>query len=346
VTDPAPVSRRAAQTSGGQASQTSSGHTGRPLRTYLAFEKPIAELESKVNELKQLGQSGTVQIADEIRRLEQKAKTALVETYAKLTPWQKAEVARHPDRPHALDVIDALIEDFMPLSGDRYFGEDAAIVGGLGRLKSRPVMVIGHEKGSDTESRIRHNFGMAMPEGYRKAIRLMQMADKFSLPVITLVDTAGAYPGIAAEERGQAEAIARSTDCCLALGVPIVSVILGEGGSGGAIAIATANRTLMMEHAIYSVISPEGAASIIWRDSAKREEAAAALKITAQDLEHLGVIDEIVKEPLGGAHRDPAAAIRSIGTAVDAALDGFTGMAPAAVRAHRHKRFLDIGRTL
>lgn len=317
------------------------------IRTYLAFEKPIAELESKVAELKALGQNGiAVPIAEEIKRLEQKAKTALTETYAKLTPWQKAEVARHPERPHCLDVIKSLIDDFTSLSGDRYFGDDAAIVGGIGRFRSRSVMVIGHEKGSDTESRIKHNFGMAMPEGYRKAIRLMEMADKFNLPVITLVDTAGAYPGIAAEERGQAEAIARSTDCCLSLTLPIVSVILGEGGSGGAIAIATANRTLMLEHAIYSVISPEGAASIIWRDSAKREEAATALKITAQDLEQLGVIDEIVKEPLGGAHRDQAATIRSIGSAISAALDQFDGLSPAAIKAQRHTRFLEIGRRL
>jgi acetyl-CoA carboxylase carboxyl transferase subunit alpha len=329
------------------AQPTTTPPTRAPLRTYLAFEKPIAELESKVHELKALGQNGiAVPIQEEIKRLEQKAKTALVDTYAKLTAWQKAEVARHPERPHALDVIKALIEDYTPLAGDRYFGEDAAIVGGLGRFKGRPVMIMGHEKGSDTESRIRHNFGMAMPEGYRKAIRLMEMADRFGLPVITLVDTAGAYPGIAAEERGQAEAIARSTDCCLSLSVPIVSVILGEGGSGGAIAIATANRTLMMEHAIYSVISPEGAASIIWRDSAKREEAAAALKITAQDLENLGVIDEIIKEPLGGAHRDPAAAIRAIGAAVAASLNVLSAMSPADVKAHRHNRFLEIGRKL
>lgn len=317
------------------------------LRTYLDFEKPIAELESKVAELKALGESATaVPIAEEIKRLEQKAKAALTEIYSKLTPWQKALIARHPARPHSVDLIRELIDDFTPLSGDRYYGDDAAIVGGLGRFRSRPVMVIGNEKGSDTEGRIRHNFGMAMPEGYRKAIRLMEMADKFSIPVITFVDTAGAYPGIAAEERGQAEAIARSTDCCLGLTVPIVSVILGEGGSGGAIAIATANRTLMMEHAIYSVISPEGAASIIWRDSAKREEAATALKITAHDLEQLGVIDEIVREPLGGAHRDPAAAIKSIGTALVAALDTFDRMDPEAIRNQRHTRFLDIGRKL
>ena len=317
------------------------------IRTYCTFEKPIAELESKVSELKNIArQGGAVSINEEIKKLEQKAKGALIDTYAKLTPWQKAEVARHPERPHSLDVIGSLVEDFTQLSGDRYFAEDAAIIGGIGRFRGRSVMVIGHEKGSDTESRIKHNFGMAMPDGYRKAVRLMEMADKFNLPVITLVDTAGAYPGIAAEERGQAEAIARSTDCCLMLGVPIVSVILGEGGSGGAIAIATANRIIMLEHAIYSVISPEGAASIIWRDSTKREEAATAMKITAQDLITIGVIDEIVKEPVGGAHRDHASVIRSIGDAVAHALAEFDGKDAGEIKKHRHDRFLAIGRTL
>lgn len=331
-----------------RTSTSVSGPAARPaIRTYCSFEKPIAELESKVNELKGLArQGGAVSITEEIKKLEQKAKAALIDTYTKLTPWQKAEVARHPERPHALDVIGALVEDFTQLSGDRYFAEDAAIVGGIGRFRGRSVMVIGHEKGSDTESRIKHNFGMAMPDGYRKAVRLMEMADKFNLPVITLVDTAGAYPGIAAEERGQAEAIARSTDCCLMLGVPIVAVILGEGGSGGAIAIATGNRIIMLEHAIYSVISPEGAASIIWRDSTKREEAATAMKITAQDLVQIGVIDEIVKEPVGGAHRDHASAIRSIGDAVAHALNEFDGKTPAEIKKHRHDRFLAIGRTL
>jgi acetyl-CoA carboxylase carboxyl transferase subunit alpha len=316
------------------------------VRHYLEFEKPVAELESKVAELKALGggAGGGVSIGDEIKKLEQKAQTALADTYAKLTPWQKTLVARHPERPHALDYINALIEDYTPLAGDRYFAEDAAIVGGLGRFRGRSVMVIGNEKGSDTESRIAHNFGMAMPEGYRKAVRLMEMADKFGLPVITFVDTAGAYPGIGAEERGQAEAIARSTDTCLKVGVPIVAVIIGEGGSGGAIAIATANRILMLEHAIYSVISPEGAASIIWRDSNKKEEAATAMKITAQDLEGQGVIDDIVAEPLGGAHRDRARAIRVTGEAVGKALSEFDSMTPAAIRAQRHDRFLSIGR--
>jgi acetyl-CoA carboxylase carboxyl transferase subunit alpha len=316
-------------------------------RTYLDFEKPIAELESKVAELKAMqGGDNAVSISDEIKKLEQKAASALSETYAKLTPWQKTAVARHPERPHCLDYVAALFEDFTPLAGDRYFAEDAAIVGGLATFRGRPVVVIGNEKGSDVESRIRHNFGMAMPEGYRKAARLMEMADKFGLPVITLVDTAGAYPGIGAEERGQAEAIARSTDCCLKLGVPLIAVIIGEGGSGGAVAIATANRILMLEHAIYSVISPEGAASIIWRDSAKKEDAATAMKITAQDLEQLGVIDVIVTEPIGGAHRDHARMLRVAGEAIAKALAEFDGMKPDEVRRQRHERFLELGRAL
>jgi len=316
------------------------------IRTYLDFEKPIAELEGKVAELRTLEGGETVSIADEIRKLEQKAKTALVDTYAKLTPWQKTQVARHPDRPHCLDYIDQLIEDFTPLAGDRYFAEDQAIVGGLGRFRGRSIMVIGHEKGSDTEGRIRHNFGMAKPEGYRKAVRLMEMADKFSLPVITIVDTAGAYPGIGAEERGQAEAIARSTDCCLALGVPIIAVVIGEGGSGGAVAIASANRILMLEHAIYTVASPEAAASILWRDSTKAIDAATNMKITAQDLEGLGVIDVIIREPTGGAHRDRKLAIETAGEAIAKALSEFDGKSPAEIRKQRHDRFLTIGRSL
>jgi acetyl-CoA carboxylase carboxyl transferase subunit alpha len=321
--------------------------TTQPIRTYLEFEKPIAELEKKVAELSAIdGGESQVSIEEEVAKLKQKANQALIDTYSKLTPWEKTQVARHPERPHALDMIRGLIEDFTPLAGDRYFAEDAAIIGGPGRFRSRSVMVIGNEKGTDTESRIRHNFGMAMPEGYRKAVRLLEMADKFAIPVVTLVDTAGAYPGIGAEERGQAEAIARSTDCCLRLGVPIVSVIIGEGGSGGAVAIATANRILMLEHAIYSVISPEGAASIIWKDSQKKEEAATAMKITAQDLERLGVIDKIVREPIGGAHRDPSAAIGATGAAIEAALSEFDGMAPAAIRQQRHDRFMQIGRGL
>jgi acetyl-CoA carboxylase carboxyl transferase subunit alpha len=315
------------------------------LRTYLDFEKPILELENKVAELKALQTDGKgPQITDEITKLEQKAKAALADTYAKLTPWQKTLVARHPERPHALDFISGLIDDFTPLAGDRYFAEDEAIVGGIGKFRNRSVVVLGHEKGADTEQRIKHNFGMARPEGYRKAVRLMELADRFNLPIITFVDTPGAYPGIGAEERGQAEAIARSTECCLRLGVPIVAVIVGEGGSGGAIAIATANRILMLEHAIYSVISPEGAASIIWRDSNKKEEAATNMKITAQDLDQLGVIDAIVKEPTGGAHRDRESVIISTGNAIARMLSEFDGKSSVDIRAQRHDRFLSIGR--
>ena len=315
------------------------------LRTYLDFEKPILELENKIVELKALYKDGKgPQIADEITKLEQKAKTLLIDTYNKLTPWQKTLIARHPERPHCLEFVASLIEDFTPLAGDRYFAEDEAIVAGVGRFRGRPVMIMGHEKGSDTESRLKHNFGMAKPEGYRKAVRLMEMADRFNLPVITFVDTPGAYPGIGAEERGQAEAIARSTDCCLKLGVPIVAVVVGEGGSGGAIAIATANRILMLEHAIYSVISPEGAASIIWRDANKKEEAATNMKIMAQDLDQLGVIDVIIKEPVGGAHRDRDSVIISTGNAIARALAEFEGKSPEDVRKQRHERFLKIGR--
>ncbi|HET6322569.1 MAG TPA: acetyl-CoA carboxylase carboxyltransferase subunit alpha [Hyphomicrobium sp.] len=318
-----------------------------PIRTYLDFEKPIAELESKVAELRALeGEDRPVSIADEIKKLEQKARSALVDTYSKLTPWQKTQVARHPERPHCLDFVNALIEDFTPLAGDRYFAEDEAIVGGLGRFRGRSVMLIGHEKGSDTESRIRHNFGMAKPEGYRKAVRLMEMAERFNLPVITLVDTAGAYPGIGAEERGQAEAIARSTDCCLAIGVPLISVVIGEGGSGGAIAIATANRILMLEHAIYTVASPEAAASILWRDSARAIDAATNMKVTAQDLDQLGVIDVIITEPVGGAHRDRESIMKSTGDAIARALAEFDGKSPAEIRRQRHARFMEIGQSL
>lgn len=316
------------------------------VRTYLDFEKPIAELESKVSELKALEGGEGVQISDEIKKLEQKAKSALVDTYSKLTPWQKTQVARHPDRPHFLDYVKVLIEDFTPLAGDRYFAEDEAVMGGLGRFRGTPVVVIGHEKGSDTEGRIRHNFGMARPEGYRKAVRLMEMADKFNMPVITLVDTAGAYPGIGAEERGQAEAIARSTDKCLEIGVPIVALVIGEGGSGGAVAIATANRILMLEHSIYTVASPEAAASILWRDSAKAIDAATNMKITAQDLDTLGVIDVIIREPVGGAHRDRALTIQTAGDAIAKALAEFDGKTPAEIRRLRHDRFLSIGRQL
>ncbi|MFO7297035.1 MAG: acetyl-CoA carboxylase carboxyltransferase subunit alpha [Pseudomonadota bacterium] len=319
----------------------------RPFRTYIEFEKPIAELESKLQELKALANAeNALSLTEEIAKLEQKAQQLLADTYAKLTPWQKTQVARHPDRPHTLDYIKGLIEDFTPLAGDRYFAEDRAIVGGLGRFRGRSVMILGHEKGSDTESRIRHNFGMARPEGYRKAVRLMRMADRFALPVITLIDTAGAYPGIGAEERGQAEAIARSTDCCLSLGVPIIAVIIGEGGSGGAVAIATANRILMLEHAIYTVASPEAAASILWRDSSRAMDAATSMRITAQDLEQLKVIDAIIPEPIGGAHREPQKAIAATGNAIAAALAEFDGMSPEEIRHQRHERFLQIGRTL
>ncbi len=317
------------------------------IRTYLDFEKPIAELESKVAELRALeGDDRPVSISDEIKKLEQKARSALEDTYSKLTPWQKTLVARHAERPHCLDFVKELIEDFTPLAGDRHFAEDEAIVGGLGRFRGRTVMVIGHEKGSDTESRIRHNFGMAMPEGYRKAIRLMELAERFNVPVITLIDTAGAYPGIGAEERGQAEAIARSTDCCLAIGVPLVAVVIGEGGSGGAVAIGTANRILMLEHAIYTVASPEAAASILWRDSAKAIDAATNMKITAQDLDQLGVIDVIITEPVGGAHRDRAAIMKATGDAIARALSEFEEKSPAEIRKQRQDRFMAIGQSL
>ena len=315
-----------------------------PIRTYIDFEKPIAELESKVAELQTLhAAENSVSIAEEISRLKQKAHQALVDTYSKLAPWQKTQVARHPERPHTLDFVNALITDFTPLAGDRYFAEDAAIMGGMGTFNDRSVVVIGHEKGSDTESRIRHNFGMAKPEGYRKAIRLMELAERFDMPVITLIDTAGAYPGIGAEERGQAEAIARSTDVCLGLGVPIISVVIGEGGSGGAVAIATANRILMLEHAIYTVASPEAAATILWRDSARAIDAATNMKITAQDLLALKVIDGIIPEPLGGAHRDRNGTIKATGSAIAKALGEFDGVTPAQVRRQRQDRFMAIG---
>jgi len=315
------------------------------MRSYLDFEKPVAELEAKVEELRAMGETGNaVAIGEEITRLESKAALALKDLYADLSPWQKTQVARHPQRPHCLDYIAGLISGFIPLAGDRKFGDDAAIVGGFGRFRGESVCVIGHEKGSDTESRLKHNFGMARPEGYRKAVRLMEMADRFDIPVISLVDTAGAYPGIGAEERGQAEAIARSTDMCLALGVPNIAVILGEGGSGGAIAIATANRVLMLEHAIYSVISPEGAASILWRDTAKAPEAATSMKITAQDMVRFGVIDTVVPEPTGGAHRDPQEAIALTGEAIATALADLQGLDREAIRKQRREKFLAMGR--
>jgi acetyl-CoA carboxylase carboxyl transferase subunit alpha len=317
------------------------------MRSYLDFEKPVAELEAKVEELRAMGEAGNaVAISEEINRLESKASLALQELYSELTPWQKTQVARHPQRPHCLDYIAGLVSNFVALAGDRKFGDDAAIVGGFGRFRGESVCIIGHEKGSDTESRLKHNFGMARPEGYRKAVRLMDMADRFGIPVISLVDTAGAYPGIGAEERGQAEAIARSTETCLSLGVPNVAVILGEGGSGGAIAIAAANRVLMLEHAIYSVISPEGAASILWRDTAKAQEAATNMKITAQDMVRFGVIDSVVPEPTGGAHRDPQAAIAATGEAIATALTELQGLDRETVRKLRREKFLSMGRSL
>jgi acetyl-CoA carboxylase carboxyl transferase subunit alpha len=318
------------------------------MRTYLDFEKPVAELEAKVEELRamQAAGNGAADLGDDIGRLEGKAAQALRDLYAGLTPWQKTQVARHPQRPHCLDYIGALIEGFIPFAGDRKFGEDEAIVGGFGRFKGESICVIGHEKGSTTESRIKHNFGMARPEGYRKAVRLMEMADRFDIPVLALVDTAGAYPGIDAEERGQAEAIARSTEACLNLGVPNVAVILGEGGSGGAVAIATANRVLMLEHSIYSVISPEGAASILWRDTTKAQDAATNMKITAADLTAFGIIDGTITEPVGGAHRDPAAAIAATAEAVSQAFAELKGLDHETVRRQRRDKFLAIGRDL
>ena len=316
------------------------------MRAYLDFEKPVAALEARIDELRSAETPKNGNSGEEIGRLEARASEALREVYAQLSPWQKMQVARHPQRPHCLDFVKGLIDDFTPLAGDRKFGEDEAVVCGLGRFRGAPICLIGQEKGSTTNSRLKHNFGMARPEGYRKAARLMELADRFSLPVLAFIDTAGAFPGIDAEERGQAEAIARSTDACLALGAPNIALIIGEGGSGGAVALATANRTLMLEHAIYSVISPEGAASILWRDSARAEEAASSMQITAQDLLRLGVIDAIVPEPLGGAHRDPQAAVVAAGEALDVQLGELGGMDAASLRAKRAEKFLAIGRRL
>ncbi|HWG03995.1 MAG TPA: acetyl-CoA carboxylase carboxyltransferase subunit alpha [Beijerinckiaceae bacterium] len=317
------------------------------MRSYLDFEKPVAELEAKVEELRVLAEQGdAVGIGEELTKLEAKAAKALADLYGGLSPWQKTMVARHPQRPHFCDYVKGLIEDFTPLAGDRKFGEDEAIVGGFGRFRGQPVCILGHEKGSDTEGRIRHNFGMARPEGYRKATRLMELADRFDLPVISLVDTAGAFPGIDAEARGQAEAIARSTEACLALGVPNVAVIVGEGGSGGAVAIATANRVMMLEHAIYTVASPEASASILWRDSSRRQEAAQNMKITPQDLIKFGLIDVIISEPLGGAHRDPDAAVDATGNAVANAFESMHNMSRDEIRAGRAEKFLAMGRKL
>ncbi len=316
------------------------------MLTYLDFEKPIAELESRIRDMNNLESGEEINIAEEVLRLEVKRDKLLRDTYSKLTPWQKIKVARHPDRPHFKDYVENLIEDFMPLAGDRAFSDDVAIMGGLGRFKGQSVMVIGHEKGHDTESRLKHNFGMARPEGYRKTIRLLKMAEQFDIPVITLVDTSGAYPGVGAEERGQAEAIARSTEACLGLKVPLVSVIVGEGGSGGAVALAAGNRVLMMEHAVYSVISPEGCASILWRTSDKAEEAAGALKITAQDLLKLQVIDEIIPEPVGGAHRDHALTIKTIRKSLDVSLNELSALSGDKLKDLRREKFLNMGKVV
>lgn len=311
--------------------------------SYLEFEKPVASLELRIKEMRSLESDDGVDVASEIERLEVKSGELLASTYASLTPWQKTQVARHPQRPHFRDYIEHAFTDFMPLGGDRNFADDEAIMGGFAKLDGRRVVVIGHEKGHDTQTRIKHNFGMGKPEGYRKAIRLMELAGRFGLPVVTLVDTSGAFPGIEAEERGQAEAIARSTEACLALPTPMVSVIVGEGGSGGAVALASAERVLMLEHAVYSVISPEGCASILWRTSEKAADAAQAMKITAQHLKKLGVIDRIVKEPVGGAHRDPQGMATTLGKVIGEELDKLGKMDSAAILALREKRFLDLG---
>jgi acetyl-CoA carboxylase carboxyl transferase subunit alpha len=312
------------------------------MQTYLDFEKPIAELEARVAELKETASAGEIDLDPEIGRLESKSSKLLRDTYSKLTPWQKAQVARHPERPHFKDYVAGLTSDFIPLAGDRSFSDDPAIIGGLAPIGKRKVLLMGHEKGDDTASRLRHNFGMAKPEGYRKAIRLMQLADRFGLPVVTLVDTPGAFPGVEAEERGQAEAIARSTEECLKLKVPLIAVIVGEGGSGGAVAIAAANRVLMFEHAIYSVISPEGCASILWRTADKAADAAEAMRITAQDQQALGVIDRIVPEPLGGAHRDPGAAIASLKEAILEELSGCSALGGDELLKQRRAKYLSM----
>lgn len=317
------------------------------MQTYLDFEKPVAELEAKVEELRQVAAQGdAVVIGEELARLEAKAEKALADLYVSLTPWQKTQVARHPQRPHFSDYVKFLVSDFTPLSGDRQFGEDAAIIGGFGWFRGRSVCLIGQEKGCDTSARIKHNFGMARPEGYRKAVRLMQLADRFGLPVISLIDTPGAFPGVDAEERGQAEAIARATDASLSLSVPNIAVIVGEGGSGGAIAIASCNVVLMLENAIYTVASPEASASILWRDSNKAEDAATYMKITAQDLLKFGIIDKVVVEPVGGAHRDAYAAAAATGDAIAEALSHLEQMSPEDLRTSRSEKFLNIGRKI
>ena len=319
------------------------------MPTFLDFEKPIAELEGKIAELRHLSNADDMNIAEEITRLQSKADKLLKQTYSKLTAWQKTLVARHPERPHFSDYASALIEDFVPLAGDRSFADDQAIQGGLGRLRGIPVVIIGNEKGSDTSTRVKHNFGMAKPEGYRKAVRLMELADRFALPVVTLVDTPGAYPGVEAEARGQAEAIARSIEACLKVKAPFVSAIIGEGGSGGAIALAAANHIIMLEHSVYSVISPEGCAAILWRSDANTRDAATrdaaeALKLTAADLKNLGVIDEVVPEPLGGSHRGPEQAIAALGDAMERALHSMLNQDGTALREQRREKFLEMGR--
>ncbi|MDE0878273.1 MAG: acetyl-CoA carboxylase carboxyltransferase subunit alpha [Sphingomonas bacterium] len=314
------------------------------MPSFLDFEKPIAELQGRIDELRETAADGAVNIDTDVARLQAKSDKLLRDTFAKLTPWQKTQVARHPERPHFKNYVTGLFDEFVPLAGDRAFGDDQAILGGFANFCGRRVMVIGHEKGEDTASRLRHNFGMGKPEGYRKAIRLVELADRFGLPIVTLVDTSGAFPGIQAEERGQAEAIARSTEACLAAGVPVIAAIVGEGGSGGAVALAAGNRVLMFEHAVYSVISPEGCASILWRTADKAPDAAEAMKVTAQDLKQLGVIDTIVTEPLGGAHRDPAAAIDALGSAIEGALSDLSGLEPTTLRRDRREKFLAMGR--
>lgn len=313
------------------------------MTVYLDFEKPVALLEARICELEEAAGESDVNVSAELGKLTAKADKLLQDTYAKLTPWQKTQVARHPERPHFKNYVAGLFDDFLPLAGDRAFGDDQAILGGLARLGDRRVMVIGHEKGDDTESRLRHNFGMGKPEGYRKAIRLMDLADRFGLPVVTLVDTSGAFPGVQAEERGQAEAIARSTEKCLQLGVPMIACIVGEGGSGGAVALAAADHILMFEHAVYSVISPEGCASILWRTNDRASDAAQAMKMTASDLKTLGVIDSIVPEPIGGAHRDPILAIANLGAAIEQSLKGLVKLSRGDLRRQRHAKFLKMG---
>jgi acetyl-CoA carboxylase carboxyl transferase subunit alpha len=315
------------------------------MRHFLDFEKPIAELEGKIEELRRTTDAGGIDVAEEVGKLRDKAQALLKATYGKLTPWQKAQVARHPDRPHCMDYVRALVEDWTPLAGDRAYADDAAVIGGLGRFRGRSVLVLGTERGHDTETRVKHNFGMARPEGYRKARRLIELAGRFGIPVLSFVDTAGAFPGIEAEARGQAEAIARSIEACLEVPVPFVATVIGEGGSGGAIALAAADRVLMLEHAIYSVISPEGCASILWRDAAQAPQAAEALRLTAEDLRKLNLVDAAIPEPLGGAHRDPEATIAAVGEQVWEFLEPLLALDGATLRARRREKFLEMGRS-